>query len=66
LFFLQIFFAGIECFGHSFAHVAHLWFMIRTQRACHDKQACYQLRHLYPASYYRQKHLPFTHTNRKT
>jgi hypothetical protein len=24
LFFLQIFFAGIECFGHSFAHVAHL------------------------------------------
>ena len=24
LFFLQVFFAGIECFGHSFAHVAHL------------------------------------------
>ncbi len=35
LFFLYIFFGGLECVGHSFAYVAHLWFLrdvwIRTQ-----------------------------------
>ncbi len=34
-FFLYIFFCGLECVGHSFAYVAHLWFLkdvwIRTQ-----------------------------------
>ncbi len=36
-FFFDIFFGGLECVGHSFAYVAHLWFLrdvwIRTQSA---------------------------------
>jgi hypothetical protein len=35
LFFFVYFFGGLECVGHSFAYVAHLWFLrdvwIRTQ-----------------------------------
>ncbi len=35
--FFCIFFGGLECVGHSFAYVAHLWFLrdvwIRTQSA---------------------------------
>jgi hypothetical protein len=35
--FFCIFFGGLECVGHSFAYVAHLWFSrdvwIRTQSA---------------------------------
>ena len=27
-FFFCIFFGGLECVGHSFAYVAHLWFLI--------------------------------------
>ncbi len=37
LFFFLFFFGGLECVGHSFAYVAHLWFLrdvwIRTQSA---------------------------------
>ncbi len=36
-FFFVYFFGGLECVGHSFAYVAHLWFLrdvwIRTQSA---------------------------------
>ncbi len=37
MFFFVYFFGGLECVGHSFAYVAHLWFLrdvwIRTQSA---------------------------------
>ncbi len=50
-FFFVYFFGGLECVGHSFAYVAHLWFMrdvwIRTQNVWIRTQKVW-IRKIYP------------------
>ncbi len=52
--FLCIFFGGLECVGHSFAHVAHIVFLRyglhSNPKSCRSKQARYQLSYSSPNS----------------
>jgi hypothetical protein len=47
--FLVYFFGGLECVGHSLAHVAHFVFLrdvwIRNPESCRSQQVRYQLSH---------------------
>ncbi len=65
--FYIIFFGGLECVGHSFAYVAHLWFLrnvwIRTQSAAAASWRATDLA-THPKSFAREKTYFFANTYR--